>query len=127
MGTTTGRSAMPIVGSVVSVVVALGSTACGASPVGGGPVTLSPEQVAGKVTASLESQAGHLPGSATCQGPLLLRNGESTHCIYVAAPAPPKHGKAPAPSKQVGLKVDYVSGDTPESAQVQIEPDGTPE
>jgi hypothetical protein len=81
---------------------------------------MSPEQVASKITNMLESQAGHLPGTATCERPLVLKNGERTHCTYVVQQ---KRGK---PAKQVGMTVSYVSGDSQQNAQVQIEPDGAP-
>jgi hypothetical protein len=81
---------------------------------------MSPEQVASKITSMLESQAGHLPGTATCERPLVLKNGERTHCTYVVQQ---KRGK---PAKQVGMTVSYVSGDSQQNAQVQIEPDGAP-
>jgi len=50
----------------------------------------------------------------------VLKNGETTHCTYVVQQ---KRGK---PAKQVGMKVSYVSGDSTQNAQVQIEPDGVP-
>ncbi|HTF47879.1 MAG TPA: DUF4333 domain-containing protein [Pseudonocardia sp.] len=103
------------VGSVASI-VAVACSACG----GPEPVTMTPEQVATKITEMLESQAGQLPGAATCERPLVLKNGETTHCTYVVQQ---KRGK---PAKQVGMTVSYVSGDSMQNAQVQIEPDGAP-
>ena len=96
------------------------------------PDSLSAEQVATAVASQMDS-AGSSSGlgdssagkrNVTCDGPLTLTSGESTHCT-VAMDMSADSG-LPPDAGQFGMKISYVSGESADNLKASMLPDGAP-